>query len=158
MRAQVFLVVMLCCWVSGFGCFKGKYYCNLEDQAVQEGLFYYFFFEKSGTTNPTTRRHIAEVWNPQPHLRENLKCSSIRIKYIAESFLTAWADVRFWRNVLWSYAGRLFVWYRARYIKVGRFCLTKHAVRLFSFPFNPDVRVLPLNNSSPASQQHTASP
>ena len=85
LRVQVFRVVTLCCWVSGFRRFEGKYCCNLQGQAVQEGLFYYFFSEKSGTTNPTTRRHIAEDCNPQPHLCENLKCVSIRAKYIAES-------------------------------------------------------------------------
>jgi len=64
LRVQVFRVVTLCCWASGFRRFEGTLCRNLQEQAVQEDSFYYFFFGKSGTTNRKTRRHIAEDWNP----------------------------------------------------------------------------------------------
>ena len=71
-RGSVFWDVTLRRWANGSRRFGGlvpsvaRVHLTLENEAL-------LFFETSGTTHPTTQRHISENWNPQLRLYENLE-------------------------------------------------------------------------------------
>ena len=68
-----FRVVTLFCWASGFGRFEGTLCRNLQEQAVQEDSFYYFFPPKFGNNKPqnaaSLRRRLESsakpLWEPE---------------------------------------------------------------------------------------------